>query len=210
MALVLEQARDDLFEGPLAVGDFHLARGRHRVNLLIAEPHLLVRAQRVKHQALAAIRATLRSSAGHDALDGQDRHRHARDRERPATPQPQALRSPAPTPRCRPTSGRAPRRRATRRFHGDRDHVGSQVSLLATMAPMDPGVFAEDVLDRPAQGLGAVDDEQHRLLEIKAAIDDIGQQQPGEGGVLRRAFPEHERDPREPSSPQPPTTTGRR
>ena len=37
VALVLEQAGDDLLQRPLAVGELHLARGRHRVDLLIAE-----------------------------------------------------------------------------------------------------------------------------------------------------------------------------
>ena len=44
------------------------------------------------------------------------------------------------------------------------------------------------------QRLGAVDHEQDRLLGIKAAVDEVGQQRPGERGVLGRALPEPERD----------------
>jgi Transposase DDE domain group 1 len=39
-----------------------------------------------------------------------------------------------------------------------------------------------------------IDHEQDRLLGIKAAIDEIGEQRPGERRVLGRAFPEPERD----------------
>ena len=59
---------------------------------------------------------------------------------------------------------------------------------------MHERVLAEDVLDRPAQRLAAVDDEQDRLLGIKAAVDEVGEQRPGERRVLGRAFPEPERD----------------
>ena len=62
------------------------------------------------------------------------------------------------------------------------------------MAAVDQRVLAEDVFDRPAQRLGAVDDEQDRLLAIKAAIDKIGQQRPGESCILGAAFPQPERD----------------
>ena len=62
------------------------------------------------------------------------------------------------------------------------------------MAAMDERVLTEDVADRRAQRLAAVDHEQDRLLEIKAAIDEIGEQRARERGVLGRAFPEPERD----------------
>ena len=42
--------------------------------------------------------------------------------------------------------------------------------------------------------LVAVDHEQDRLLGVKAAVDEVGQQRPRERGVLGRAFPEPERD----------------
>jgi hypothetical protein len=59
---------------------------------------------------------------------------------------------------------------------------------------MDKRVLAEDVLDRPAQRLAAIDHEQDRLLGIEAAVDQIGQQRPRERRVLGAAFPEPERD----------------
>ena len=68
------------------------------------------------------------------------------------------------------------------------------MTFLVAMAAMHQRVLAEDVLDRPAQRLAAVDDEQDRLLGIEAAVDEIGQQRPRERGVLGRAFPEPERD----------------
>ncbi len=52
------------------------------------------------------------------------------------------------------------------------------------MAAVDQRVLAEDVADRAAQRLGAVDNEQDRLLGIEPAVDEIGQQRPGERGVL--------------------------
>lgn len=68
------------------------------------------------------------------------------------------------------------------------------MTFFVAMAAMDERVFAKDVLDRPAQRLAAVDNEQDRLVGIEAAVDEIGQQRPRERGVLRRAFPEPERD----------------
>ena len=70
----------------------------------------------------------------------------------------------------------------------------ADVSLLVAMAAMHQRVLAEDVLDRAAQRLAAVDDEQDRLLGIQAAVDEIGQQRPGQRGVLGRALPQPERD----------------
>ena len=48
--------------------------------------------------------------------------------------------------------------------------------------------------DSGVRWAAAVDDEQDRLLGVKAAVDEIGQQRPCERGVLGRAFPEPERD----------------
>jgi hypothetical protein len=59
---------------------------------------------------------------------------------------------------------------------------------------MDERVLAEDVLDRAPECLAAVDDEQDRLVGIKAAVDEVGQQRAGQGRVLRRPFPQAERD----------------
>ena len=52
---------------------------------------------------------------------------------------------------------------------------------------------AEHVADRLAQRLGAVDDDQHALLDIEAALDEVGQQRGRDGGVLGRAVPQPER-----------------
>src|SRR5215211_677581 len=68
------------------------------------------------------------------------------------------------------------------------------MTFLVAMAAMDQRVLAKDVLDRAAQRLAAVDDEQDRLLGIQAAIDEIGQQRARERRVLRRALPEPERN----------------
>ena len=54
---------------------------------------------------------------------------------------------------------------------------------------MDQGVRAEDVTDRLAQRLAAVDDEQDRLLGIQAAVDEIGQQRAGERWRSRSSLP---------------------
>ena len=43
----------------------------------------------------------------------------------------------------------------------------SDISLLVTVTPMHQRLLAEHVLDRPAQGLPAVNDEQDRLLGIE-------------------------------------------
>jgi hypothetical protein len=55
-------------------------------------------------------------------------------------------------------------------------------------------LLAEDVLDRTAQGLAAVDHEEDRLLAIEPAVDEVGQQRARERGVLGRALPQPERD----------------
>ena len=70
----------------------------------------------------------------------------------------------------------------------------ADVALLVALAAMHERVLAEDVADRLAQRLAAVDDEQDRLLGVQAAVDEIGQQRPRERGVLGAAFPEPERD----------------
>ena len=62
------------------------------------------------------------------------------------------------------------------------------------MAAMHQRALAEDVLDRAPQRLAAVEHEQDRLLGIKAAVDQIGQQRARERGVLGRALPQPERD----------------
>ena len=42
--------------------------------------------------------------------------------------------------------------------------------------------------------LGAVEDAEHALLDVEAAVDQVGEQRGGDGRVLGRAFPEPERD----------------
>ena len=73
----------------------------------------------------------------------------------------------------------------TYQYFADRDPL--------TRVVMDR-VLAEDVGDRAAQRLAAVDDEQDRLVGIQAAVDQVGQQRPRECRVLGAAFPEPERD----------------
>ena len=68
------------------------------------------------------------------------------------------------------------------------------MTFLVAMTAVHQRVLAEDVFDRPAQRLAAVDDEQDRLVGIEATVDEIGQQRPGQRGVLGAAFPEPERD----------------
>jgi hypothetical protein len=47
------------------------------------------------------------------------------------------------------------------------------MTFLVAVTPMDQRVLAEDLLDRAAQRLAAVDDEQDRLLGIQAAVDEV-------------------------------------
>jgi hypothetical protein len=59
---------------------------------------------------------------------------------------------------------------------------------------MDERVLTEDVAERAAQRLAAVDDEQDRLLGVQATVDEVREQRARERGVLGRAFPQPERD----------------
>ena len=59
---------------------------------------------------------------------------------------------------------------------------------------MHQRLLAEHVLDRPAPGLPAINDEQDCLLGIKAPVDQIRQQRASQGGVLGRALPQPQRD----------------
>src|SRR5450755_54046 len=75
--------------------------------------------------------------------------------------------------------------------------LGQQVTdipLLVAMTPMHERVLAEHVPDRLAQRLAAVDHEQDRLLRVEAAVDEVGEQHGHQRRVLRRAFPQPERD----------------
>ena len=62
------------------------------------------------------------------------------------------------------------------------------------MTALHEHVLAEHVTDRTTQRLAAVDHEQDRLLGIRAAVDEVGEQRAGERGVLGRALPQPERD----------------
>jgi hypothetical protein len=68
------------------------------------------------------------------------------------------------------------------------------MTFLVTLTAVHERVLAEHILDRLAQRLAAVDHEQHRLLGVQAAVDQIGQQRAGERGVLGRALPQPERE----------------
>jgi hypothetical protein len=68
------------------------------------------------------------------------------------------------------------------------------MTFLVAMAAVHQRVLAEDVLDRAPERLAAVDHEQDRLLCVQAAVDEIGQQRAGQRRVLRRAFPQPERN----------------
>ena len=70
----------------------------------------------------------------------------------------------------------------------------ADVALLVPLTALHERVGAEDLADRLAQRLAAVDDEQNRLLGIKATRDQVREQVRGQPGVLRAAFPQAERD----------------
>src|SRR5215212_8687876 len=53
---------------------------------------------------------------------------------------------------------------------------------------------AEHVVDGRSQRLAAVEDDEHALLDVQAAVDEVGEQVPRDGLVLRGAVPEPERD----------------
>ena len=71
--------------------------------------------------------------------------------------------------------------------------VAEHVALLVADAALHRRVDAEHVADGLAQRLGAVDDDQHALLDIQAALDEVGQQRGRDGGVLGRPVPQPER-----------------
>ncbi len=71
--------------------------------------------------------------------------------------------------------------------------VVEHVSLLVADAALDRHL-AEHGADRLAQRLRAVEHAEHALLDIKAALDEVGQQRGRDGDVLGRPLPEPERD----------------
>ena len=74
------------------------------------------------------------------------------------------------------------------------------MTFLVPHAALDRDVVAEHLADRLAQRFGAVDHEQHPLLGIQAAVDQVGQQRRGDRRVLARALPQPERDLHRPRS----------
>jgi hypothetical protein len=67
------------------------------------------------------------------------------------------------------------------------------MTFLVAHAALHRCVDAEYVAHRLAQRLGAVDDDQHALLDIEPALDQVREQGRGDGGVLGRAIPRPER-----------------
>ncbi len=62
------------------------------------------------------------------------------------------------------------------------------VAFLVADAALD-GHRAEDLVDSRAQRLAAVEDNEDALLDIQAAVHEVGEQVAGDGGVLGRAVP---------------------
>ena len=54
--------------------------------------------------------------------------------------------------------------------------VVEHVALLVADAALDRRVDAEDVADGLAQRLGAVEDDEHALLDVQAALDEVREQ----------------------------------
>jgi hypothetical protein len=71
--------------------------------------------------------------------------------------------------------------------------VAEHVALLVAHAALDRRVDAEHVAHGLAQRLGAVEDDEHALLCVEAALDEVGQQRRRHRGVLGRAVPKPER-----------------
>jgi hypothetical protein len=53
-------------------------------------------------------------------------------------------------------------------------------------------VHTEDIVDGLPQCLAAVEDDENALLDVKAPVDEIGQQRGRDRGILGRALPEPE------------------
>src|SRR6266536_3814991 len=71
--------------------------------------------------------------------------------------------------------------------------VVGHVALLVPHASLH-GRPAEDVADRLAERLGAVDHEQDPLLGVEATLDQVREQRGRDGRVLRASFPEPDTD----------------
>lgn len=71
--------------------------------------------------------------------------------------------------------------------------VIEHVALLVANAALD-GHVAEDGVNRGAQGLAAIQDDQHALIAVQAPLDEVRQQFDADALVLRRAIPQPERN----------------
>jgi hypothetical protein len=71
--------------------------------------------------------------------------------------------------------------------------VAEHVALLVPDAALHRRIGPEDVAHGLPECLGAVDHDEHALLDIQATLDEVREQRGGDGGVLGRAVPEPER-----------------
>lgn len=62
------------------------------------------------------------------------------------------------------------------------------VALLVLNAALDGDVVAEDLPDGLPEALRPVDHEQHPLLDVEPAVDEVGEQRRGDGRVLGRCW----------------------
>ena len=67
------------------------------------------------------------------------------------------------------------------------------VAFLVADAPLHRD-RAEHLVDGGSEGLAAVQDDEHALLDVKAALDEVGEEVHGDGFVLGGAIPQPERD----------------
>jgi hypothetical protein len=67
------------------------------------------------------------------------------------------------------------------------------MTFFVADAALHRRVDAEHVADRLAERLGAVEDDEHALLDIEATLDEVREQRGGDGRVLGRAVPQPER-----------------
>jgi len=71
--------------------------------------------------------------------------------------------------------------------------VIEHVAFLVANAALD-GDVAEDGIDSGPQRLAAVEDDEHALIAVQAALDEVGEQLDADALVLRRAVPQAQRD----------------
>src|ERR687887_442544 len=83
--------------------------------------------------------------------------------------------------------------RLTRRTVSIIDSHGFVEASMRLSRPRTPRRVTVSVSSMPSRSLGAVDDRQRALLDVQAALEEVGEQRTGDGGVLGRAVPEPER-----------------